>query len=89
MGDSASKGSVGFLRGLLTNLGTPPVTSVIRSILVRPRIDKEARVVDPGDFHYGSYARGVKGVRRPGQRRRRARSMSRRASCVLRASRLS
>src|SRR5215210_6202815 len=36
MGDSASNGLVGFLRGLLTNLGTPPVTSVIRSILVRP-----------------------------------------------------
>lgn len=28
---------VGFLRGLLTNLGTPPDTFVIRSILVRPR----------------------------------------------------
>jgi site-specific recombinase XerD len=36
-------GLVGFLRGPLTNLGTPPVTSVIRSILVRPRIVKEVR----------------------------------------------
>jgi hypothetical protein len=30
---SAANGLVGFLRGLLTNLGTPPDTSVIRSIL--------------------------------------------------------
>ncbi len=36
----AVNGSVGFLRGLLTNLGTPPVTSDIRSILVRPRLRK-------------------------------------------------
>src|SRR5215207_2059117 len=43
MGDSASKGLVGFLRGLLTNLGTPPATSVIRSILVRPRMDRTER----------------------------------------------
>jgi hypothetical protein len=33
---SGSYGLVGFLRGLLTNLGTPPHTSDIRSILVRP-----------------------------------------------------
>ena len=32
----AVKVLVGFLRGPLTNLGTPPVTSDIRSILVRP-----------------------------------------------------
>jgi hypothetical protein len=31
----AGNGLVGFLRGLLTNLGTPPVTSDIRSILAR------------------------------------------------------
>ena len=37
----AVKVSVGFLRGPLTNLGTPPVTSVIRSILVRPRMVKD------------------------------------------------
>ena len=36
----ATKVLVGFLRGLLTNLGTPPVTSDIRSILVRPRLSK-------------------------------------------------
>ena len=34
----ATKVLVGFLRGLLTNLGTPPVASDIRSILVRPRL---------------------------------------------------
>jgi hypothetical protein len=32
----ATKVLVGFLRGPLTNLGTPPVASDIRSILVRP-----------------------------------------------------
>jgi hypothetical protein len=32
----ATKVLVGFLRGLLTNLDTPPVASHIRSILVRP-----------------------------------------------------
>jgi hypothetical protein len=32
----AGKVLVGFLRGLLTNLDTPPIASDIRSILVRP-----------------------------------------------------
>ena len=32
----ATKVLVGFLRGLLTNLDTPPAASDIRSILVRP-----------------------------------------------------
>ena len=36
----AAKVLVGFLRGLLTNLGTPPVTSDIRSILVRPLLSE-------------------------------------------------
>lgn len=35
---SAAIGLVGFLRGPLTNLGTPPFTSAIRSILVRPHV---------------------------------------------------
>jgi len=35
---------VGFLRGLLTNLGTPHGTSVIRSILIRPRFAKDIMV---------------------------------------------
>ena len=37
----ATKVLVCFLRGLLTNLDTPPVTSDIRSILVRPLIVKD------------------------------------------------
>ena len=37
----ALKVLVGFLRGPLTNLGTPPVASDIRSILVRPRFVKD------------------------------------------------
>jgi len=37
---------VGFLRGPLTNLGTPHITSDIRSILVRPPVDKEAGAGD-------------------------------------------
>ena len=37
----ATKVLVGFLRGQLTNLDTPPVASDIRSILVRPRIVKD------------------------------------------------
>lgn len=58
---------VGFLRGLLTNLGTPPITSVIRSILVRPRIvnrlgtpAKTSAGVRIKPLHYSMYDRRVK-----------------------------
>jgi hypothetical protein len=39
----ATKVLVCFLRGPLTNLDTPPVTSDIRSILVRPRSSDRLR----------------------------------------------
>jgi hypothetical protein len=59
---------VGFLRGLLTNLGTPPVASDIRSILVRPRLFKnEIRQNTIFHYmHYSLYGRGVKHVH-PGE----------------------
>src|SRR5262245_15814114 len=57
---SADIGLVGFLRGLLTNLGTPPITSEIRSILVRPRFVKD-------EAPDGSRAPSLFILRRPGQ----------------------
>jgi hypothetical protein len=49
----AGKVLVGFLRGLLTNLDTPPIASDIRSILVRPHfrgISPRERIAFPGQF---------------------------------------
>lgn len=40
---SAANYLIGFLRGQPTNLGAPPLLSVIRSILVRPRLSKSPR----------------------------------------------
>jgi hypothetical protein len=58
----ATKVLVGFLRGLLTNLDTPPAASDIRSILVRPpncqRHRSTQRWLRP--FHYSSYRCPVK-----------------------------
>ena len=55
----ATKVLVCFLRGLLTNLDTPPVTSDIRSILVRPlivrRLDRLSTCSD--DLYYSSVPR--------------------------------
>jgi hypothetical protein len=58
----ATKVLVGFLRGLLTNLDTPPVTSDIRSILVRPpMVNDEARQsISPRQIHYSSFSAAVK-----------------------------
>ena len=62
----ATKVLVGFLRGLLTNLDTPPVASDIRSILVRPPIVKDFARLSAGLdlFYYSSYRHPVKQVDR-------------------------
>jgi hypothetical protein len=60
----AIKVLVRFLRGLLTNLGTPHVASDIRSILVRPRLLKNLLcTLTLSCFYYSLYGRGVKHVR--------------------------
>ena len=58
----ATKVLVGFLRGPLTNLDTPPVASDIRSILVRPPMIKDETQLSmmPSLFHYSSRGRFVK-----------------------------